>query len=53
MKIHRTLRLFGSLVALILPKVGQADLTEVLNGSFVQELEKAGFLPEMRRKMMR
>lgn len=35
------------------PKVGQADLTEVLNGSFVQELEKAGFLPEMRRKMMR
>ena len=35
------------------PKVGQADLTEVLNGSFVQELEKTGFLPEMRRKMMR
>ncbi len=35
------------------PKVAQVDLDQVMIGSFVQELERTGFLPEMRKKLRR
>ncbi len=35
------------------PKVSQLDLGQVLIGSFAEELERTGFLPEMRKKMRR
>lgn len=41
------------IVSRVNPKVGQLDLTQVLDGSFVRTLEKSGFLPEMRKKLAR
>lgn len=39
------------IVSRLNPKVGQVDLKQVLNGSFVRGLEETGFLPEMRKKL--
>jgi ABC-type nitrate/sulfonate/bicarbonate transport system substrate-binding protein len=33
------------------PKVGQADLNQLLDRSFVANLEESGFLPEMRKRV--
>lgn len=39
------------IVARVNPKVGQVDLEQVLDGSFVRSLEESGFLPEARKKL--
>lgn len=39
------------IVSRLNPKVGQVELSQVLNGSFVRGLEETGFLPEMRKKL--
>ena len=31
--------------------VGQVDIEQLLEGSFVRSLEESGFLPEMRRRL--
>ncbi len=38
------------IVSRVNPKVGQVDLTQVLDGSFVRRIEESGFLPEMRKR---
>jgi hypothetical protein len=32
------------------PKVAQLDIHQIINGSFVKNLEETGFLPEARKK---
>jgi ABC-type nitrate/sulfonate/bicarbonate transport system substrate-binding protein len=32
------------------PKVAQVDIRQIINGSFVKNLEETGFLPELRKK---
>ena len=39
------------IVARVNPRVGQVDLEQVLEWSFVRSLEESGFLPEARRKL--
>jgi hypothetical protein len=39
------------IVARVNPKVGQADVEQMLDGSFVRSLEQSGFLPEARKKL--
>ncbi|MBI2090588.1 MAG: ABC transporter substrate-binding protein [Deltaproteobacteria bacterium] len=39
------------IVARVNPTVGQVDLNQVLDASFVRSLEESGFLPEMRKKV--
>ncbi|MBI2087293.1 MAG: ABC transporter substrate-binding protein [Deltaproteobacteria bacterium] len=41
------------IVARLNPKVGQVDVDQVVNGSFVRRLEESGFLPEARKKIGR
>ena len=38
------------IVARVNPRVGQVDIEQLLEGSFVRSLEESGFLPEMRRR---
>lgn len=44
-------RTMQRIVSRLNPKVGQVELNQVLNGSFVRGLEETGFLPEMRKKL--
>ena len=39
------------IVARVNPRVGQVDMEQVLDGSFVRSLEESGFLPEARRRL--
>lgn len=39
------------IVSRVNPKLGQVDLSHLLDRSFVRSLEESGFLPEMRKKM--
>jgi ABC-type nitrate/sulfonate/bicarbonate transport system substrate-binding protein len=39
------------IVARVNPRVGQVDIEQLLEGSFVRSLEESGFLPEMRRRL--
>jgi hypothetical protein len=39
------------IVARVNPRVGQVDLEQLLEGSFVRSLEESGFLPEARKKL--
>jgi len=38
------------IVARVTPKVAQLDIHQIINGSFVKNLEETGFLPEARKK---
>jgi NitT/TauT family transport system substrate-binding protein len=38
-------------VARVAPKVGQVDLQQILNNSFVKSLEESGYLPQARKKL--
>ncbi len=40
-------------VSRVNPKVQEADLDQILVGSFVRNLEETGFLPEMRKRLAR
>ena len=44
-------RLTQRIVSRVNPKLGQVDLSQLLDRSFVRSLEESGFLPEMRKKM--
>ncbi len=46
-------RTIQKIVARVNGKVGQVALDQVLNGSFVQRLEKSGFLAEARQRIAR
>ncbi len=46
-------RAMQRIVARLNPKVGQVDLNQLLNGSFVRGLEQNGFLSEMRKRVDR
>jgi hypothetical protein len=37
-------------VSRVSPKVAQLDIHQIINGSFVKNLEETGFLPEARKK---
>jgi hypothetical protein len=39
------------IVARINPKITQVDLDQIIDASFVRNLESSGFLPELRRKL--
>lgn len=39
------------IISQVNPKVGQADLNQLLDRSLVRSLEESGFLPEMRRRL--
>ncbi len=39
------------IISRVNPKVGQADLNQLLDRSLVRSLEESGFLPEMRRRI--
>lgn len=39
------------IVARVNPRVGQADVEQMLDGSFVRSLEESGFLPEARKRL--
>lgn len=43
-------RSIQKIVSRVNPKVGQVDLNQVLDASFVRRIEESGFLPEMRKK---
>ncbi|TAJ78438.1 ABC transporter substrate-binding protein [bacterium] len=45
------LRATQRIISRVNPKVGQADLNQLLDRSLVRSLEESGFLPEMRRRM--
>ena len=40
------------IVARTNPKVGQVEIQQIINGSFVKTLEENGFLPEARKKQL-
>jgi hypothetical protein len=40
-------------VSRVNPRVQEADLNQILVGSFFRSLEESGFLPEMRKKLPR
>ena len=46
-------RTIQRIVARVNPKVGQVDVGQVLDTSFVRSLEESGFLPEARKKLGR
>lgn len=38
------------IVGLINPKINQIDIEQIIDSSFVRNLETSGFLPELRKK---
>ena len=46
-------RTFKRLLARVNPRVQEADLEQIITGSIVQNLEAGGFLPEMRKRLVR
>ena len=39
------------IVAKVNPKIGQVDIDQIIDGSYVRTLESSGFLPELRKKI--
>ncbi|HEX2929423.1 MAG TPA: ABC transporter substrate-binding protein [Candidatus Binatia bacterium] len=39
------------IVAKVNPKIAQVDIDQIIDGSYVRNLESSGFLPELRRKI--
>jgi hypothetical protein len=39
------------IVGRINPKINQIDLDQIIDSSFVRNLEKSGFLPDLRKKI--